>query len=161
MESVFNGFLGVNRKRNIRHSYICKYCTTFGSHALCSAKNQYQHDLCPQSITRTAGSVPPKRARSHPNHSFLLPSSTCSVVLSTGVLPSSLSGTVLVYSLDRSIATFVRSFVRVFIFIQICEFDGGDCCSATCVPGSGGECVEGTFNCRDGTEPPSEVSHVQ
>lgn len=54
-----------------------------------------------------------------------------------------------------------RSSVRVFVFFQICEFDGGDCCSATCVPGLGGECVEGTFNCRDGTEPPSEVSHVK
>ena len=49
----------------------------------------------------------------------------------------------------------------MFFGIQVCNFDGGDCCAATCVPGTGGECVEGTFNCRDGTEPPSEVQYVE
>lgn len=38
-------------------------------------------------------------------------------------------------------------------------WDGGDCCSATCEPGSGGDCIEGTFDCRDGTEEPS-VSNI-
>lgn len=38
---------------------------------------------------------------------------------------------------------------------QACGWDGGDCCSATGEPGSGGDCLEGTFDCRDGTEEPS------
>lgn len=42
----------------------------------------------------------------------------------------------------------------MYIYLKVCGFDGGDCCSGTCVAGAGGECLEGTFDCRDESEPP-------
>lgn len=119
MGSVFNGFLGVNRKRNIRHSCVASTTVLLSDRMCCvPPRIKYQHDLCPQSIPRTAGPVPLKRARSHRSHSFLLPSSTCSVVLSTGRCSSS-NSSLLVYSLDRSISTFVRSWFYLYPDLRV------------------------------------------